>query len=63
MSEKMYEIIHEMFEKRIEFWEYRNGRYACAFSDALAIIEYAHENNFEGLSNFDFFPIDKLAEM
>lgn len=62
MSEKMYEIIYEMIKDSKEYWLKEDSVYSYAFSVVLDLLKYAHENNLEALSNFDFFPIDKLAE-
>lgn len=56
MNEKMYKILHHMIEARRDYW--REHKLSCAwpFADALDLLEYAHNEDIDALSQFDFFP-------
>lgn len=55
MTEQMYEKLHRMFEARARYWEEADSSMACAYRNALDMLEYAHDDYDDLLSEFDYY--------
>lgn len=55
MDEKMYQLLEKICSDRAAYYEYRDPVMASAYGNVLAMLKYAHEGNYECLSQFDYF--------
>lgn len=56
MTEQMYEKLHRMIEARVRYWnEADEWDMACAYKSALDMLEYAHDDRDDLLSEFDYY--------
>lgn len=63
MNETMYEILHAMIKARRDYWRIKDRlEISCGYSDALDLIEFAHNNDIGAMSMYSFFPIEEEEE-
>lgn len=55
MTEEMYEMLRSILSDRAAYWQGKDQGAWGAYESALAMIEYAHEGNYECLSQFDTY--------
>lgn len=54
MSTEMYEMLKKIFKARVEHYISSNPERAVAYQSALDMLEYAHQDNYESLCQFDY---------
>lgn len=55
MTEEMYELLRSILNDRVAYWYGKDHSAWSAYESALTMIEYAHEGNYECLSQFDTY--------
>lgn len=54
MTEEMYQLLHKILTNRADAHDGRNTDMWIAYESALTMIEYAHDGNYECLSQYDY---------
>ena len=55
MTEEMYKMLRSILNDRAAYWQGKDQSAWSAYESALTMIEYAHDGNYECLSQFDTY--------